>query len=79
LPAHETAFAMTVHKSQGSEFDEILLILPSVDTPVCSRELVYTGLTRARKHVTVIAGPTVLKDAISRGSQRNSGLKERLR
>ncbi len=79
LPAHETAFAMTVHKSQGSEFDEVLLILPPVDSPVCTRELVYTGITRARKHVTVIAGPTVLKDAISRGCQRTSGLKERLR
>ena len=78
LPSHETAFAMTVHKSQGSEFDEVVLILPPSDTPVCTRELVYTGITRARKRVTLIAGPTVLKEAVARGSQRTSGLKERL-
>ncbi len=50
LPAHETAFAMTIHKSQGSEFDKVLLILPERDSPVLTRELVYTGITRARRH-----------------------------
>ena len=48
LPAHETAFAMTVHKSQGSEFERVLLILPERESPVLSRELLYTGITRAR-------------------------------
>ncbi len=79
LPAHETAFAMTVHKSQGSEFDEVLLILPPIDTPVCTRELVYTGLTRARGKVVLVSGQAMLSAAINRGSQRSSGLKERLR
>ena len=55
LPEHETVYAMTVHKSQGSEFDEVLLILPDRDSPVLTRELVYTALTRARKTVTIWA------------------------
>ena len=49
LPEHETAYALTVHKSQGSEFDRVLLVLPDRDSPVLSRELLYTGITRARK------------------------------
>ncbi|MEA3148478.1 MAG: exodeoxyribonuclease alpha subunit, partial [Verrucomicrobiota bacterium] len=53
LPQHEPAFAMTVHKSQGSEFDHVLLILPDKDSPLLTRELVYTGLTRARTRVEV--------------------------
>lgn len=48
LPAHETAWAMTIHKSQGSEFEHVLMVLPDVETPVLSRELIYTGLTRAK-------------------------------
>ena len=79
LPAHETAFAMTVHKSQGSEFDEVMLVLPPVDTPVCTRELVYTGITRARSKVVLVSGQAVLSVAINQGSHRSSGLKERLR
>ena len=51
LPEHETAYAMTVHKSQGSEFERVLLVLPGEDSPVLTRELVYTGLTRASKEV----------------------------
>ena len=49
LPEHETAYALTVHKSQGSEFDRVLLVLPDRESPVLSRELLYTGITRARK------------------------------
>lgn len=78
LPTHETAFAMTVHKSQGSEFDEVMLVLPPVDSPVCTRELIYTGITRARRKVTVIASKATVTAAIGRGSARSSGLKERL-
>ncbi len=51
LPQHEAAYAMTVHKSQGSEFDRVLFILPDGDSPVLTRELIYTGLTRARSQV----------------------------
>jgi exodeoxyribonuclease V alpha subunit len=51
LPEHETSYALTVHKSQGSEFDRVLLVLPDRDSPVLTRELLYTGITRARRSV----------------------------
>ena len=54
LPDVETAFAMTVHKSQGSEFHHVALILPEVRSPVLTRELVYTGITRAKEHFTLL-------------------------
>ena len=76
LPAHETAWAMTVHKSQGSEFESVLLLLPPDESPLCTRELIYTGLTRARRTLTVIAEPALLRSAIERRSIRNSGLLE---
>ena len=79
LPAHETAFAMTVHKSQGSEFDEVLLILPPIPAPVCTRELVYTGLTRARRQVTLLAAPEAVRAGIATSSARTSGLADRLK
>ena len=78
LPAHETSFAMTVHKSQGSEFGKALLILPDRDTPVATRELLYTGITRARVAVEVWADDAVLRAAIERRTQRASGLREAL-
>jgi exodeoxyribonuclease V alpha subunit len=78
LPEHETVFAMTVHKSQGSEFDEVGLILPNKDYPVLTRELVYTGLTRAKKKFTVWAHESVLRNTISRRINRISGLREAL-
>jgi exodeoxyribonuclease V alpha subunit len=53
LPQHSCAYALTVHKSQGSEFDEVLLVLPFDTSPVVTRELIYTGITRARGHVTI--------------------------
>ncbi|MET0231599.1 MAG: exodeoxyribonuclease V subunit alpha [Rhodanobacteraceae bacterium] len=78
LPAHESAFALTVHKSQGSEFDDVLLVLPERSVRVLSRELVYTGITRARSALTVWADEHVLADAIARRAQRWSGLATRL-
>ncbi|MDD5349821.1 MAG: exodeoxyribonuclease V subunit alpha [Chthoniobacteraceae bacterium] len=78
LPAHEPAFAMTVHKSQGSEFDRVLLVLPERDSPVLTRELIYTGLTRARHRVDLWAEPGVLERAVERRTERTSGLRERL-
>jgi exodeoxyribonuclease V alpha subunit len=78
LPQHETAFAMTVHKSQGSEFDRVLLVLPERDSPVVTRELVYTGLTRARSAVELWADETLLRLAINRRTQRTSGLRDKL-
>ncbi len=78
LPPHDTAWAITVHKSQGSEIDHVVLVLGDRDVPVLSRELLYTGITRARKRVSLFTTPEVLAAAISRRSQRDSGLAEAL-
>ncbi len=78
LPAAEPVFAMSVHKSQGSQFDEVVLVLPRRDSPLLSRELVYTGITRAARHVTVVAEAQILSDALARRVQRASGLTRRL-
>ena len=79
LPAHESAFAMTVHKAQGSEFDEVWLQLPRADSRVLSRELVYTGLTRARSALHVAGSAEVIVAALGRHAGRVSGLGWRLR
>ena len=78
LPGHETVFAMTVHKSQGSEFDTVLLILPDQDFPVITRELVYTAITRARKKVEIWGKKEIFRAAIKRQIKRSSGLSEAL-
>ena len=79
LPAHESAFAMTVHKAQGSEFDEVWLQLPRGDSRVLSRELVYTGLTRARSALHIAGSAEVMAGALSRHASRVSGLAWRLK
>ncbi|RPE80175.1 DNA helicase/exodeoxyribonuclease V alpha subunit [Vulcaniibacterium tengchongense] len=79
LPAHAGAFAMTVHKAQGSEFDAVWLLLPRQDARTLSRELVYTGLTRAREALHLCAGEAVLRAALARRAERVSGLAWRLR
>ncbi|MBN1546760.1 MAG: exodeoxyribonuclease V subunit alpha [Syntrophaceae bacterium] len=78
LPEHETAFALTVHKSQGSEYERVFLFLPEVDSPILSRELLYTGITRARKHLTICGSKEMLMAAISRKIVRHSGLTEKI-
>jgi exodeoxyribonuclease V alpha subunit len=78
LPAHAGAFAMTVHKAQGSEYDTAWLVLPRADARTLSRELVYTGITRARTALHVCAGADVLRQALARRVQRVSGLRRRL-
>jgi exodeoxyribonuclease V alpha subunit len=78
LPRHQTVFAMTVHKSQGSEFDHTLLVLPERDTPVLTRELVYTGCTRARRGLTLMAREEMIGVALDRTIQRTSGLVDAL-
>ena len=78
LSDHETVYAMTVHKSQGSEFDHVALILPDKDYPLLTRELIYTGLTRARQTVSVWGTESVLRTAILRKIERTSGLREAL-
>jgi len=74
LPKHETAFAVTVHKSQGSEFDRIMLVLPERDSPVLTRELVYTAVTRARASVEVWMDNDIFARAVARRTLRHSGL-----
>ncbi len=75
----ETAFAMTVHKSQGSEFAHAVLVLPPHGTGMLTRELVYTGITRARRQLTVVEGaPDALVSAVQRQASRHSGLAARL-
>lgn len=74
LPEHDTAWAMTVHKSQGSEFDHAALILPGKMAPVVTRELVYTAITRARKRLSLYADERILAQAIATRTERRSGL-----
>lgn len=69
---------MTVHKSQGSEFERALLILSDRDIPLITRELIYTGITRARRDVDIWAGEDLLKRAILRRISRQSGLTDTL-
>ena len=78
LPAHETAYGLTIHKSQGSEFDQVLLLLPETESRVLGRELLYTGITRARSRLTLCATGEILTTAIRRKIRRWSGLGERL-
>jgi exodeoxyribonuclease V alpha subunit len=74
LPQHDSSFAMTVHKSQGSEFDEVWLLLPQHDSRVLSRELVYTGITRARRGLHVAGNPNVIATALAQHASRWSGV-----
>ncbi|EIC84252.1 exodeoxyribonuclease V subunit alpha [Serratia sp. M24T3] len=78
LPIHDTAYAMTVHKSQGSEFEHTLLVLPNHFLPVLTRELVYTAITRAKRQLSLYSSEKVLGLAIRTPTQRRSGLVERL-
>lgn len=79
LPAHETAYAMTVHKSQGSEFEHTLFVLPNHFLPVLTRELVYTAITRAKAKLSLYASEKVFSIATRTRTQRRSGLAQRLR
>jgi exodeoxyribonuclease V alpha subunit len=79
LPAHAGAFAMTVHKAQGSEFDTAWLQLPRQPARTLSRELVYTAMTRARNALHVCASESALRAALATRAQRVSGLAWRLR
>ena len=78
LPAHDTVFAMTIHKSQGSEFDRLLMLLPATDSEALSRELIYTGLTRAKSAAEIWGDEDVFRAAVSRRVERASGLREAL-
>jgi exodeoxyribonuclease V alpha subunit len=78
LPSHDSAFAMTVHKSQGSEFSEVLLVLPEQPSPLLTRSLFYTGITRAKSKVEIWALPPRLSEAVTTRAERAAGLAERL-
>ncbi len=79
LPQHETVFAMTIHKSQGSEFDHLAMILPDSGTQdFLTRELFYTGLTRARHSVTIFSKPSTLLSSVDKQVERMSGLGDKL-
>ena len=78
LPPHETVYAMTIHKSQGSEFDKVFIVLPEVDTPLLTRELIYTAITRAKRTAGLYCSESLLKAAIKRTTERTSGLEDAL-
>ncbi|HER62871.1 MAG TPA: exodeoxyribonuclease V subunit alpha, partial [Desulfobacteraceae bacterium] len=78
LPEHDTAYAITVHQSQGSEFAEVLFLLPTTDNRVLCRELIYTGITRARERLLLHGAPDLLATAMERSVVRYSGLNEKL-
>jgi exodeoxyribonuclease V alpha subunit len=78
LPEVETVYAMTIHKTQGSEFAHVALILPTQDSPILSRELLYTGITRASQKLSLCADKSIWELAVKRKVQRYSGLKQRI-
>ena len=78
LPVHETAFAMTIHKSQGSEFESVLLLLPDKESPILTRELLYTGITRTKQRLILVGNEKIIRSAISTQIQRSSGLLDAL-
>lgn len=78
LPAHETVWAMTVHKSQGSEFEHVSLVLPDSYLPLLSCELVYTAITRAKQRFSLYANDKVLVQTVATRTRRRSGLAEKL-
>ena len=78
LPAHEVAYALTVHRSQGSEFETVAILFPPEDHPLLTREMVYTAASRARRHMTLHSSSELLAAALARRAQRASGLAAKL-
>ncbi len=78
LPEHEPAYAVTVHKSQGSEYDRVLIIIPPEHNPIITKELIYTAITRARSSVHIAGASETLYRAVSEKVQRASGIKEEI-
>jgi exodeoxyribonuclease V alpha subunit len=80
LPAHEPAWAITIHRSQGSEYERVAVVLPpQPDNRVLSRELIYTAMSRATRSVEVWSSSASLRAAIGQPIRRRGGLRERLR
>lgn len=78
LGEHEAVHALTIHKSQGSQFDEVVVSLPDESSRLLTRELLYTAVTRATDRVTIIGDEDVVSQAVERKVQRASGLENRL-
>ena len=78
IPVHETVFAMTIHKSQGSEFDQCLCVLPDKINPVLSKELIYTAITRAKIKLKIRSSHAVFRQALLQKVERSGGLFEKL-
>jgi len=74
VPGHEAVYATTVHKSQGSEYDHVYVLLPDQPSPLLTRELLYTAVTRARRHVTLVGRPELVAGAVRTVTRRMSGL-----
>ncbi len=74
LPDHETVFAMTIHKSQGSEFEKVLIVLPDRENDILTRELIYTGITRAKTKLQLWGDKNVFINSVQKTIKRNSGL-----
>ena len=79
LPAVETVYAMTIHKSQGSEYDSVLVVLPEKEMPMLTKELLYTAITRAKKKVEISAKESVLEYTLKNSAARNSGFENALK
>lgn len=78
LSNYETAYAITAHKSQGSEFNQVLLLLPPEENPILTKELIYTGITRARNKVTIMGEKQVFIKSVNKSIERVSGLRQKL-
>ena len=78
LEGVETVYAMTIHKSQGSQFDTAAVLLPPPTSPILTRELLYTAVTRARQRLLVVGSEESLRVAVERPIARASGLRRRL-
>lgn len=78
LPQYDTSFAITIHKAQGSEFKNVAIILPNKHTPILSRELFYTAVTRARQNLTLYATNPVIIKSVNLFTQRYSGLHDKI-
>lgn len=74
LPGYDNAFAITIHKSQGSEFNKVLIIVPEIISPVLTRQLLYTGVTRAKEKVIIAGKIDIIKQAAGLDITRTSGL-----
>lgn len=78
LPEHEAAYAMTIHKSQGSEYEHVVVVLPPEHSPLLTRELLYTAITRAKRSLTIVGSREALTTALHHESVRASGLRAAL-